>query len=89
VAQFGGVPGVALAGGGRDVHDRAPVRVTAHGLGGRLAAGFEGQVKVKTMVKSRRLRRASATGVGRGCVVGRRSLLVVASVPDPPSLSSP
>ena len=41
------------------------------------------------MVKSRCLRRASATGAGRGPAVGRRLLLVVAFVPDPSSLSSP
>jgi len=43
VAQFGGVPQVALA-----------------------ADGCVGRLKVKIMVKSRRLRRASATGVGAG-----------------------
>ena len=43
VAQFGGVPWVALAAGGERVHDRASVRVTAHASGGRLAAAFEGR----------------------------------------------
>jgi len=42
VAQFGGVPWAALAAGGERVHDRAPVRVTAHALGGRLAGACGG-----------------------------------------------
>jgi hypothetical protein len=39
VAQFGGVPRVALAAGGADEHDRAPARITARDA---LAAGSGG-----------------------------------------------
>jgi len=69
VAQFGGVPWAALAADGERVHDRAPVRVTAHALGGRVAAAFEGHRRSRAGPPAGALQR----GMGRGLAVRRRS----------------
>ena len=66
-------------------HDRAPVRVTAHTSDGRLAAAFGGRRRSRAGPPAGALQR----GVGPGCAVWWRLLLVVAFVPDPSSLSSP
>ncbi len=46
-AQFGCATRLALAAAGESVHDRAPVRVTAHASCGRLSAACGGCLKVK------------------------------------------
>ena len=77
VAQFGGAAPVALAAGGVAGHDRAPVRVTAHALGWRLAAAFGGCLKSNPEVKDRAAGGAcAASGLapGRG---GSRCLVAV------------
>ncbi|MEY9858184.1 hypothetical protein ABH935_003797 [Catenulispora sp. GAS73] len=69
VAQFGGAPQVALAAGGVRVHDRAPVRVTAHALRGRQSSGVVGAYSQKQGLR-RRLRgeRHSLRGGGSRCL---------------------
>jgi len=100
VAQFGGVPGVALAAGGSRGHDRAQVRVTAHASCGRLSAACGGRLKSRAGPpaglysgggRASVVRRRSATGrpgyrTGLRRVVWWRSLLVVA-VPGSPTAS--
>ncbi|MEY9855899.1 hypothetical protein ABH935_001503 [Catenulispora sp. GAS73] len=70
VAQFGGVPGVALAAGGVRVHDRARVRVTAHAFG--LAGG--GRVWWVPRVKDRASGGACAASGTRSGEGGSRCL---------------